>query len=194
MRSRDWIASVLAMAALSCAVERPYVWVHDVPQEAVMKPTIQPGDKIFLLVAGQPTLSGEYVVAKDGAIVQPVAGRIVMAGLTAEDASRQIAARLKGMLVEPQVSVSITAPRRPEINVVGEVTKPGHFDIDQGAGVLEALARAGGLTEFADTDGIFVIRGNPVRMRVRFRYEDLAGGDARSVSFALHDGDVVVVE
>lgn len=194
MRSRYWIASVIAMAALSCAVERPYVWVRDVPQEPVIKPTIVPGDKIFLLVAGQPTLSGEYVVAKDGAIVQPVAGHLAVGGLSVEEAGRQIAMRLKGMLVEPRVTVSITAPRRPEINVVGEVTKPGHFDVDQGAGVLEALALAGGLTEFADTDGIFVLRSNPVKMRVRFSYDDLAGGDARSVSFALHDGDVVVVE
>jgi len=62
------------------------------------------------------------------------------------------------------------------------------------AGVLSALAAAGGLTEFAGKEAIFVLRpGNPPK-RVRFRYEALAHGEGRSGAFRLKDGDTVVVE
>jgi len=193
MRSVVWIIS-MCLVALSCAAERPYVWANDVPQEAARQVTIRPGDRIFVLVSGQPTMTGEYIVSADGTVIQPVLGRIPVVNMSPDEVSRQVTARLKGMLVEPHVTVSVTTPRRPEINVVGEVSRPGHFQVDPGAGVLEAIARAGGLTEFADTEGIFVLRETPARMRVRFRFEDLTGGDAKSAAFELHDGDVVVVE
>ena len=79
------------------------------------------------------------------------------------------------------------------MSVVEEVTHPGPFEVDRGEGVLQALGRAGGFTEFASKDGIYVLRDKPTE-RVRFRYEDLVGGDERSLKFRLRDGDVVVVE
>jgi polysaccharide export outer membrane protein len=77
--------------------------------------------------------------------------------------------------------------------VLGEVKTPGRYDLAEGEGVLHALARAGGLTEFADPDLVFVVRSDASR-RIRFRYGDLAVAEPASARFQLRNGDVVVVE
>lgn len=81
-----------------------------------------------------------------------------------------------------------------QISVLGEVARPGVFSLEPGAGVLEALASAGGATEFADRGRIFVLRrrGERPPLRIRFSWARLAEGGG--AAFALADGDVVMVE
>jgi N-acetylglucosaminyl-diphospho-decaprenol L-rhamnosyltransferase len=187
------LLTVVAMAG--CASERPYVWARDVPAaRADFGERIQVGDKIYVLVRGQEQLSGEFEVKADGSYVQPIVGAVRVAEASPRDAALIIAQRLRGVLQTPQVSVAILSPRPPAISVLGEVSEPGHFEVTRNEGVLGALARAGGLTEFADRDGIFVVRTQPKHERIRFRYDDLVGAEPRSVTFKLRDGDVVVVE
>ena len=96
--------------------------------------------------------------------------------------------------MNPDVVISVRSLRTLQINVLGEVRTPGTFPIPYGEGVLTVLARAGGLTEYADTSAIYVLRQQPELLRVRLRYDDLVGGDPLSLSFKLRDGDTVVVE
>jgi protein involved in polysaccharide export with SLBB domain len=78
--------------------------------------------------------------------------------------------------------------------VLGEVKTPGRFTLNNNEGMLDLLARAGGLSMFANEDAIYVIqRANP-GPRIRFRYSDLVAADPASLRFRLHDGDVVIVE
>ena len=79
------------------------------------------------------------------------------------------------------------------VSVVGEVRNSGVFDVQPGSNVLHALAAAGGLNDYADSDRIFVVRKS-LPQRVRFKYHDLRSADAKSVGFTLQNGDVVVVE
>lgn len=138
-------------------------------------------------------MTGEHVVRADGSIVHGLIGKVDVAGLTAVDAAQRLRDRLRGILQQPHVSVAIIASAPAKVSVVGEVETPGRFDVDEDEGVLGALARAGGLTEFADRDGIFVLRQRPQPVRIRFRYESLTGG-ARASRFRLRNGDTVVVE
>ncbi len=185
---------VVPLLVTSCAAEKPYVWVGTLPAEgSPTEATLRPGDRIFVLVQGQDALSGELPVRVDGSVLQPVYGKIEVHGATASEAARRITERLKGLVVDPRVTVTIVSTSA-KVSVVGEVTHPGPFDIGSNEGVLDALARAGGLTEFADDDRIFVLRRHPALSRIRFRYSDLVGADPRSVTFRLQDDDVVVVE
>lgn len=185
---------VLLCSAMACAAERPYVWADSLPaSHGSGEVTIRPGDHVFVLVQGQDAMSGELPVRADGSIVQPVIGRLDLAGASTGDAARRISERLRGVVVDPRVNVSIVSTTA-KISVVGEVAHPGPFDIGATEGVLEAIARAGGLTEFADKDRIFVLRRHPTLSRVRFRYSDLVGAETHSISFRLQDDDVVVVE
>jgi polysaccharide export outer membrane protein len=187
---------VLALSLVVCScggAEPPYVWVESLPPEPARVTTIAPQDRIFVLVRGQAAMSGEQVVRADGSIVHALIGKVDVAGLTESAAADRLRERLRGILEQPQVSVAIVASSPAKVSVIGEVEHPGRFDVDDGEGVLGALARAGGLTEFADRDGIFVLREVPQPMRIRFRYEGLTGG-GRAARFRLRNGDTVVVE
>jgi polysaccharide biosynthesis/export protein len=190
------LAVLLGAIFLGCASERPYVWVQQAEATSDWEPgsKIRVGDRIYVLVRGHDQLSGEFEVRADGSYVQPIVGTIRVAGKTPKQAALLISRRLKGVLERPEVSVAALAPRPPTISVLGQVTEPGRFEITSDEGVLSALARAKGLTIFADRDGIYVLRKQPRAMRIRFRYGDLTGGEKQSLGFRLRDGDVVVVE
>jgi polysaccharide export outer membrane protein len=76
--------------------------------------------------------------------------------------------------------------------VTGEVQKPGAFPLRGSVTVLQAVAMAGGLTEFADRNAMMVIRGHN-GPRIPVRYSDLVDRRAQGADFALQPGDTVVV-
>ncbi len=197
IRSTLSLALVL-LAAVACKPRHPYVWANDYTQAEVPVGTLplRPGDTISVTVPRMEELRGvaPFEVGADGAVVLPLVGPFEVEGLTPEAAARKLNARLNGIVVNPDARVSVVTPRLPVVTVVGEVAEPGRFSLEHGEGILTALALGGGLTEFADPLGIFVVRRYPKRERIRFRYADLTGGVARSAGFDLRDGDVVVVE
>ena len=83
------------------------------------------------------------------------------------------------------------------VSVVGEVVRPSVVTLDPGAGVLQALAAAGGLTDFAQREGIFVLRkpGPDVApVRIRFTWAALTRGETKAARFALAPQDIIVAE
>lgn len=188
----------LLLAAPACAPRHPYVWVNDMPHTEVPIGSVplRPGDTISVTVSRMEELraAAPFEVGADGSIVLPLVGPFEVQGLTPEAAARKLNARLNGIVVNPDARVSVVTPRLPEITVLGEVGQPGRFPVAHGDGVLAALALAGGLTEFADPQSIYVVRKYPKAERIRFRYTDLTGGVVRSAQFELRDGDVIVVE
>lgn len=189
-----WSLAVCLLS--SCASRGPFVWVNELPPQpaAVTSPLVQPRDTLSIVVAGQPSLSGEFVVRDDGAIVAPLIGKVPLAGMTPDMAATALAQPWKKMVVDPVVSVTVTKSASPRVNVVGEVKTPGVFELTRDHSVLGALAAAGWITEFAESDGIFVIRRTQGAARVRFRLADIKSAAARTAAFRLNDGDSVVVE
>ena len=165
----------------------------DVPVEAV---PLRPGDQILVQVPRMEEMQGTdpYTINADGTVVLPLVGVLQVEGLTAEAAARKLNARLNGIIVNPAARISVVSPRLPVVAVVGEVRSPGRFDVAHDEGILRVLAEAGGLTEFADKDSIYVVRKYPSRVRIRFDYNELVGGTACTSDFVLQDGDVIVVE
>jgi len=83
------------------------------------------------------------------------------------------------------------------VAVLGEVVRPGNYQLESNSGVLQALAIAGGATPFADRDRIMVLRQKPDgsgAQRIRFKYSSLTQLEGRAATFRLQGGDVVVVE
>jgi polysaccharide biosynthesis/export protein len=190
------LAMGLALGAvLGCASQRAFVWVQDVPVWQENPATIQPRDAIAVVVRNQPALSGEFVVGDQGEYSQPTVGAVSAGGRTTEAVAGELSTRLKGVLAEPEVTVSIAKMAGMRVNVVGEVKTPGSFELPRGRGMIAALATAGWLTEFASKDGIFVIRkdGDKVQ-RIRFTTADLTAAEPHAIGFRLRDGDIVVVE
>jgi polysaccharide export outer membrane protein len=113
---------------------------------------------------------------------------------------KRLEVKLKAFIVNPVVTVLVQERAPLRISVLGEVARPGAYDLEKGVGVLHAIAAAGGLSPFASDAGIYVLRsgywadGNQAPARIRFRYSDLREGRAPAAVFRLRPGDVVVVE
>jgi polysaccharide biosynthesis/export protein len=173
----------------------PYTWVTDLPPSAKDTGdfTIRDTDTVSVRVYNQDAISTHEKVRWDGKITVPMAGEVVVRGRRPFDIAREIEAKLKAVVVAPVVTVSVEQTAQLLIPVLGEVKNAGTFTVDPGASVLVALADAGGVSDYASPDRIFVLRKGLDR-RIRFRLTDLRAGDAKSVAFGLQSGDIVVVE
>jgi polysaccharide export outer membrane protein len=189
-------AIVAALLLFACAPKGPYVWASKLPPSSADASVVRAGDRLQVVVHGQEAMSGEFEVRPGGQFIVPVAGQIRAAGLTTGALAAELTKRLQGVLTKPYVTVIITARQPATVSVLGEVRTPGRYDLREGDGLLEALAKAGGLTPFADEDSLFVVRRSQpaTTPRVRFRFADLASGVTSSIDYRLLDGDVIVVE
>lgn len=188
-----------AAAALGCRTHAPAVKIEELAlPTADGEYRITPGDVIAVRVWNQESMSnGHARVRDDGRISIPFLQDVEVAGATPTELSQRLQVKLKTYVVNPVVTVTVEELRPLRVSVLGEVAHPGQFELERGAGVLNALAAAGGLTDYAHRDAVYVVRNaveNKGPVRVRFRYEALTGGEARAASFRLRPGDVVVVE
>jgi polysaccharide export outer membrane protein len=158
--------------------------------------SITSGDLLNIRVYNQDALSTRGRVGPDGKIAIPLVGELDAKGLSPATLSRQVEARLKPFLVAPSVATIVEEAQLVKVAVVGEVGHPTVLAVTPGTRVLQVLALAGGLTEYATRDRIFVLRDTQARgiLRIRLTYHDLIRGLGRAATFRLESGDTVVVE
>ncbi len=192
---------LLAVMGLSsaCSHAGSYVWAKDLPASALSDPgyVIGPGDLLQVRVWNDETLGGHAKVRSDGRISLPFLDDVAAAGMSPDKLARSLEVKLAGYVNTPRVTVALEDEKLVAVSVLGEVTKPGVYDLTAGSGVLQALASAGGMTPWASSDRIFVLRrsgGEARPTRIRFTEEALAHAEDRSSAFRLRRGDVVVVE
>jgi polysaccharide export outer membrane protein len=157
---------------------------------------IRPGDVLNVRVFQQDNMSARARVRSDGKISLPFLNDVTAAGFTPPVLGAQLQTRLKDFINNPVVTVSLEEVRQQSVAVLGEVPRPGVYPLEIGAGVLQALAAAGGFTQFAYKD-IFVLRPMPLGekpLRIRFDYEKVSRGDGKGATFLLRNGDTVIVE
>jgi polysaccharide export outer membrane protein len=201
-----WVAAALLSVlgvTLGCA-HADYVWVDDVAKNLPPPDDgyrIGPGDVIGVRVWNQEANSIERArVREDGKISMPFLNDVEVAGVGPVDLARQLEAMLKPYIVKPVVTVMVHERRPLRVSVLGKVTRPGLYDLENGDGVLNALAAAGGMTPFAHEDRVFVLRRaspgvrDAAPTRIRFDYRALRSGAVPAATFRLRASDVVVVE
>jgi polysaccharide export outer membrane protein len=185
------------LLSLGCQ-SAPYVWVQSLPPEPVQAiggpTTISPGDVVEVRVFGQEAMSSKGQVRVDGTLTLPLVGQFPVAGQKPEDVARALKGRLTPYINSPEVTVVIQESQ-VSVSVVGEVKAVGIIELKSPATVLQAIAKSGGLTEFADKSSIFVLRTTAgVTRRIRLKYQSLVDGDPLALRFHLKTGDVIVVE
>jgi len=117
------------------------------------------GDKLRVIVYGEQDLSGEFDVTGTGRVSLPLIGQVQAAGLTLEEFEQEIAGKLEqGYLTNPKVSAEVLNYR--PFYIIGEVEKPGQYPYTSDMTVLNAVAVAGGFTYRANTDSVFITRGD----------------------------------
>ncbi|AKF84442.1 polysaccharide export outer membrane protein [Myxococcus fulvus] len=197
--SRVLTAAALVLVASGCTGLGKYTWVDEYqekppPLDASYR--IAAGDLLNIRVWNQESLTTQARVRDDGRISLLFLDDVEAAGHSPAMLSQQIQTRLKDYINHPVVTVALEMPRPIKVTMVGEVNRIGPLEIDVGASLLQALAGAGGFTEYAHKDRIFVMRQDDGQapVRIRFRYQDLIHAEGRAPSFRLRPGDVVVVE
>jgi len=192
------VGSSLVLLIFTACGAGNYVWVHDLPKESAAisgEYLINTGDTVSVRVLGNEAMATRAKVRTDGRIAMPILGDIDVRGKRPSALRAELEARLREYLKEPSVTVNIDEFQPMQISVMGEVARPGTFVVDpMQASVASLLANAGGLTEFATRDRIFVIRNGPSAQRVRFTWDTISRGDATARAFLLRPGDVIVVE
>ena len=154
---------------------------------------IGPEDALDIMVWKNPELTRSVVVRPDGRISLPLLNDIVAAGLTPMELRNVLAAGYVEFVNAAEVSVVVSAIHSFKVSVVGLVNAAGRFELGREATVLDALALAGGLTEFAKRDRIVVLRQEgKVWRRFGFDYNSAVHYDA-SHNFTLRPRDIVVV-
>jgi len=151
-------------------------------------------DVLQVSVFGNEALSRTVPVRPDGMISLPLLNDVKAAGLTPMELREVLMKKLVEFVPAPEIAVIVTEVRSFVVSVIGQVMKPGRYDLKSAASVVEALALAGGFKEFAARSRIQVIRpeGNGSR-RIPFDYDKMFQANAAQENFTLRPGDIVMV-
>ncbi len=195
LRLRHGLLLLVAGAAFfmaACRGSGTYVRAESYqPAAAPIHPeVIRPGDVVSVRVFGQEPMSVRARVRSDGLVAIPLLGEQQLAGKLPSAAARELEQLLKPFVAEPHVIVVIEEST-VQVTVLGEVRETGRFALPPPARLIDAMAEAGGLTEFADETAVYVLRDG---QRIRFDYVDILRGAQHVQRFKLQSGDVVVAE
>lgn len=152
-------------------------------------------DMLHISVYREPDLERDVRVSQAGKISLPLVGEVAVAGLSALEAEAKVQKLLEKQLVDPQVTLSVTAFHAQQVYVLGEVLKPGPYDIPSGRPltVVGAVALAGGFTKIAALDKTRVVRkSNGEVSTVTVPLKKITAGDTAK-DMVLSPDDIVYV-
>ena len=201
-RSRSVLVLTLVLSCLSmlagCA--RPSQEIIEEASNSSKDFLLGPEDVLDIVVWKNEDLSQKgAVIRPDGKVSMPLIGEVQASGRTANQLASQISARLKEFKDNPVVTVGVKEVNSYYVYVLGEVSKPGKYQLKSHATVLQAVAIASGFTNYASRNKMKVIRhvqgenGTTREIRIPARYDDLVSGTGEIGNFVLKTGDGVVV-
>jgi polysaccharide export outer membrane protein len=174
---------------LAALTALPTVLVGQAPARSAAPTTLEPGDTIRIVVWRRPEFSGDFVIGQDGTITHPLYRALKMGGVPipqAEDNLRRFLTQYDQnpqFVMEPLISVAVS----------GEVSRPAVFAVQPKTSIAEAVARAGGTTQFAKRDRIRIFRleGGGSRSELVANLQDPTDpvGQAQ-----VHSGDQIIVD
>ncbi len=155
---------------------------------------IAPADVLEISIWGEQDLTRQLVVRPDGKVSFPLIGDIEVAGKTTAQIKSLVEKKIKAYIPSASATVIVSQLGSLQYYVIGKVAKPGMFNVSRKLSVLQALALAGGLTTFADEDGISIIRYRKGKvLHLPFNYNEVKKGKNLQQDILLERGDVVLV-
>ena len=149
-----------------------------------------PGDTIDIVIYGEPDLSRTVTIKPDGAVSLPLLGEVKAAGRTTTQLAADLTRLYARYLKQPSISVTVREFRVDRIYILGQVSRPGEYQLRPGIGIMELIASAGGPTNRADLAKVVVIRGRTEAFQLNL-LEALATN--RNPEVKLLAGDVLFV-
>ncbi|HEX3236570.1 MAG TPA: polysaccharide biosynthesis/export family protein [Gemmatimonadales bacterium] len=151
--------------------------------------TLSPGDSVRIVVWRKPEFSGDFVISPDGTVSHPLFRDVKIAGVPLATAEANLRRYLSQYDQNPQFVMEPLL----HLSVSGEVPRPLVFATQPGTSVAEAVARAGGTTQFANRSHIRVIRNEPSGNQ-RVFYANLQDPEDRLAQSPVRSGDQIVVD
>jgi polysaccharide export outer membrane protein len=183
---RNAVCTLALFAGCAHETSRPPALAHSEYQ-------IGREDVITVEVWKDPSLSTKVPVRPDGKITLPMIGLVDAEGRTTEQLKNEITERLRPFVEQPVVSVMVSEINAARFYVLGEVAHPGAYPVRGRITVVQALALAGGPTEFANDRKVIVIRLGADGKQTRFKVDarDVLAGNAPALPLVA--GDTVFV-
>lgn len=155
---------------------------------------IGPEDVLTIVFWREKDLSSDVIVRPDGRISLPVLQDVHAAGLTPEQLRDVLTKTAERFVEDPNVTVVVKEINSRRVFITGQVTKPGPYNLNAPTTIVQLIAMAGGLLEYADGKNIVIMRtenSNPVSYR--FNYKEVIERKNLKQNIALKPGDTVLV-
>jgi polysaccharide export outer membrane protein len=166
------------------------------PAGATLPPgyVIGPDDVLTVVFWREKDMSADVTVRPDGKISLPLLNDIDAAGITPEQLRLNLEKAAGKLMSEPNASVSVKTINSRKVYITGNVMKPGTFPLTGEMTVLQVIALAGGLQEYADSKNIVILRKVDGREQsFKFNYKDVTKQKHPEQNIALKPGDTVIV-
>ena len=152
------------------------------------------GDVLGIKFWQQAELSGDVVVRPDGKISMPLLNDVHAAGQTPQQLSQQISTVAKRWVQDPNVTVIIRQINSRSVFITGRVVHAGKYPLNGSTTILQLIAMAGGLAEWADGENVTVMRTEQSGFVTRrFNYKDVIARKNLDQNIELLPGDTVIV-
>ena len=191
------ICGVVAATALGAAQQLSRAPGTPTPGVGIVPPpdyTIGADDVLTISFWGEKEMSGDVLVRPDGKITLPLINDVVAAGLSPEQLRRQVGKLAEQYFQNVQATVIVKEINSRRVFITGMVEKPGAYPLTTRTTVMQLIALAGGLKEFAKSNRIIVMRKDGARdVHLAFDYEEVLQGKNLSQNVDMKPGDTVVV-
>ena len=155
-----------------------------------------PGDVLQVVVYGHEDLStpanasnsSPYVVRPDGKVSFPLIGDVDVTGKTVAQFREELANRFSQYLVTPSISVNVMRLGTTRVYVLGEIKRPGLYELEKSHKVIDALAKAEGFTEKSGKKNVFLVRAGSTEVEKLNINNFLTKGDQKG-NVVLNEGD-----
>ena len=155
---------------------------------------IGPDDVLSVVFWRDEQLSREVLVRPDGKISLPLLDDVQAAGLTPKELRDRLSGEAQRFVTDPKVTVVVRAINSRRAYITGQVVRPGQYPLTSSMSVLQLIATAGGLTDFAKSKDIRVVRVEQGRsISVPFNYDEVTKQKTTSQNIELKCGDTVIV-
>lgn len=152
------------------------------------------GDQVEITVFGQPDLTTTATIRPDGMIALPLVKEVKAAGKTAPQLEAELTGLYRKYLKTPSISIAVRQFQMNHIYVMGEVAKPGRYDLTDNMTVLDALTLAGGTTDMANLDGTHIARKEDGKSKaIAVKMNQVMLGKDAAQNLKLENGDLVYI-
>jgi polysaccharide biosynthesis/export protein len=192
MNRLRWLLSCAVLVASGCGATQQAKRRPDAGAAQAYR--IGPEDVLEISVWNNETVSRTVQVRPDGMVSLPLVNDVRAAGMTPMELRGLLRMKLAHYIPNPEVSVIVREIHSAKVSVVGEVAHPGRYELRGPVTLLDIIANAGGMTEFADRDEITILRQSEQGLqRITIDHDDLVRGKPIDQDVYLYAGDVVVV-